>query len=224
VSSALILRDARKMQLPSEDIFDCLLAILIGGLIGGRLLFVMTNLQYYLRNPLRIFMFYEGGLAFQGALVMAVIFAVFVVRKKKLVFWEMSDLIAPYIALGQAIGRIGCFFNGCCYGRIVDGPFGVVFPGEMCKRFPMQLLMSLLLFLLFIFLLEKRKRKVFNGQIFCGYLILYGILRFFLDFFRGDELFMFGWIRLSQVIGAGIFGAGVIVYIFLLKNMNTMKD
>jgi phosphatidylglycerol:prolipoprotein diacylglycerol transferase len=230
LSTVLVLRDSEKFGVSRNDVFDCLIVILIGGLIGGRLLFVIINWGYYLRYPLRVFAFYEGGMAIQGALVTAVVSGVLVSRIKKIPFWKVADLIAPYAALGQSMGRIGCFLNGCCYGRIIESGIGVTFPKEAVMRVPTQIYSSLGLLAIFVILMALREKRPFDGYVFAMYLILYSVFRFFIDFLRGDNLvFVFG-MRLSQVLSAGLFLCGIVIYVvlwgaerrrFIWKNVNS---
>ncbi|MFH1395365.1 MAG: prolipoprotein diacylglyceryl transferase [Candidatus Omnitrophota bacterium] len=216
MSAFFLLRGANKYtEISKGTILDCLITLLISGLIGGRLLYVCINWEYYLRFPLRILMFHEGGLAFQGALIAAVFSGIIFCRVKKISFWKMSDLIVPYIVLGQAFGRIGCFFNGCCYGKIIQNGWRVMFPGEDVCRMPVQLYSSLVLFLICFLLLQLRRYRLFQGSIFALYLILYGIVRFFMDFLRGDNLVLVWGIKLSQVIGLGTFLIGLALFVLL---------
>jgi len=219
ISTILILRDARKAGISQNTIFDCLMTVLISGLIGGRLLYVVINWEYYLQYPARALMFYEGGLAFQGALLAAILSGIIVARIKKISFWKTADLIAPYIALGQAIGRIGCFLNGCCYGKIVSSGWKVQFPGETVTRMPVQIYLSIGLFLLFFVLLKFRQKQFFSGSVFAMYLIAYGMFRFLMDYLRGDELVVISGIRLSQMISMGTFLCGVLIFIVLKNKM-----
>lgn len=217
LSTILILRDSEKFGLPREGVFDALIAILAGGLIGGRLLFVIVNWEYFSRHLLRTVMLTEGGLAFQGALVGGLIGGMAVSRIKRIPFWKASDLIAPYIPLAQAIGRIGCFLNGCCYGRVTDGGIGVTFPGETVMRVPTQVYSSLFLLALFLFLIVARERRRFDGCVFVLYLVLYSAFRFFMDFFRGDDLTLMLGMTLSRVISIGMFVCGLTLFYFLKK-------
>ncbi|MBU0682991.1 MAG: prolipoprotein diacylglyceryl transferase [Candidatus Omnitrophota bacterium] len=217
VSAFFLLRSVDKCSdISRGTILDCFITLLISGLIGGRLLYVFINWEYYLRFPFRILMFHEGGLAFQGALITAVFSGIVFCGIKKISFWKMSDLIVPYIALGQAFGRIGCFLNGCCYGGIVQSGCRVTFPGEDVCRIPVQLYSSMILFLICMLLLKLRQKDFFQGVIFALYLVLYGAFRFFIDFLRGDNLVLICGIKLSQIIGAGTFLIGLLLF-FVLK-------
>ncbi len=217
VSAVLILRDSGKAGMSANGVFDFLLAVLIGGLIGGRLLYVLINWGDYYRHPLRAVMFWEGGMAFQGGLVMAIFSGVLVSRIRKLPFWKMSDLIAPYIALGQALGRIGCFLNGCCYGKAIESGIGVIFPGETVMRIPVQVYSSLALLAIFMVLIELRKKRPFDGYIFAMYMILYSIFRFAMDFLRGDNPAVFSGMKLSQIISIGMLLCGIVIYLVASK-------
>ena len=221
-----IFRDSAKAGLPRESVFDCLIAILLGGLAGGRLLFVIINWEYYSRHLVRSVMFFEGGLAFQGALAGAVLASLAVSRIKRLPFWGTSDLIAPYIPLGQAVGRIGCFLNGCCYGKAIECGVGVTFPGETVMRIPTQVYSSIFLLALFMFLIDIRKKKNFDGYVFVMYIILYAVFRFFMDFFRGDGLSPLFGFTLSQGISLGmaVFGAAMWVYLKAKSKKGKIKS
>jgi len=211
----LIRRDAERFGLAFDKILDCLIWILISGIVGGRLLYVLINWQYYVQYPLRILALRDGGMAFHGSLVLAVVAGVFISRFKGLPFWRTSDFLAPYIPLGHAIGRIGCFFNGCCYGKVIeDGP-GVTFPGELHMRIPVQLYSSLFLLLLYFLLSFLRGKKFFDGFIFCAYVIIYSIFRFFIEFFRGDTPPVLFGMTLPQIISAGMFMLGMAVWLIL---------
>ncbi|MDP8259210.1 MAG: prolipoprotein diacylglyceryl transferase, partial [Candidatus Aadella gelida] len=200
VSSLLILKDTRQQSLDTGKMMDCVGIILLSGILGGRLLFVGINWKEYVAEPLRIFMFHEGGLAFQGALVGAILGGIVAAKVKKMPFWKSADIIAPYIALGQAIGRIGCFFNGCCYGKVADTGIRIVFPHQAVARMPAQLYSSFMLFLVFVALLLVKKRKRFDGYVFSAYLVLYGSMRFIVDFFRADNPEIFFSLKLSQIL------------------------
>jgi len=217
LASMLVLRDSKRFGLPRDSIFDCLIAVLLGGIIGGRLLFVALNWDYFFRQPLKVFMLNEGGMAFHGALVVAVAAGALTARIKGLSFWKVSDLFAPYIALGHGIGRIGCFLNGCCYGRVLESGIGVVFPGEAVVRVPTQIYSSLFLIMLYIVLLFIRERGMFDGCVFSMYVILYSIFRFVIEFFRGDSQVLFLGLTLAQIISLAMLLCGIAMYRFLSR-------
>jgi len=217
VAAILILKEAKKIGLPSDAIFDCVIAALVGGLTGARLLFVVINWQDFAHSPLRALMFHEGGLAFQGGLVFGILSVLLVARIKGLSFWKVADLFAPYIALGQAVGRIGCFLNGCCYGRVITSGIGVTFPGETVVRIPAQIYSSLSLLGIFLALIALRARRRFDGFVLSMYLILYGVFRFFIAFTRADNPLFFSWLKLSQAISVATILAGIGLYLALRR-------
>jgi phosphatidylglycerol---prolipoprotein diacylglyceryl transferase len=219
----LIIREASRRGMEPSDILDIMMGILLGGLLGGRLLFVVINWRDYAGGPLwDVLNIAEGGLAFQGALAAGALSGAVLVRIKKLSFWRVSDLIAPYLALAQAIGRIGCFFNGCCYGKETAGCCGVTFPGEEVMRIPVQLYSSLGLMIIFLVLLRLREKTRFDGYIFCMYLMLYPVFRFLMDLLRGDDLAMVSVLTLSQVISIATLALGGFLYFVRAKDQKKL--
>ena len=137
VCAFLLKKDAAALNIPGDTLYDLVFWAVAGGLLGARIFFVTLNWDFFSGQPGEIFMIQNGGLAFQGGLLFGSAAAVIYLRLKKLPFWATTDLLAPYLALGQAIGRVGCFLNGCCYGR----PFnhGIFFPVHQDYLHPTQL-------------------------------------------------------------------------------------
>ena len=125
----------------------------------------------------------------------------------KLDAWNVFDLITPYVALAQSLGRIGCFLNGCCFGiEAPHGyPFGVIFPDSHIPRHPTQGYASLLLLSIFVILRAWQERRHFRGEIFLGYCVLYSSKRFALEFLRGDNAKAIAGLTISQAISAVVF-------------------
>ena len=211
----LVVRRAEKIGLERNSVLDLMLAVLIGGAIGGRLLFVILNWKDFMGEPLRMFMINEGGMAFHGSLIGGFIGGAVIVKLKKLPFWRTADLVSMYAPLGHAIGRIGCFLNGCCYGAVTDSRFGVIFPGDAARRIPAQLYSSFCLVLLFIALRLMAGEKHFAGFIFSMYIMLYSVYRFFIEFLRDDNPAIFLNLTLSQVISVALFGIGAVLFLAL---------
>ena len=189
----LAVRQARKEGIPPDKIVDLGFYILLSALIGSRLFYILINASHYLKNPLDIFKIWEGGLVFYGGLLLAVPTVLWYVKKNNLSVWNTADLFAPSLAIGHAIGRLGCFFSGCCYGKPAEGlPWAVTFtdPESLAiigvPLHPTQLYESLGEFINFFILIILRRYKSFNGQLFLTYIILYSVLRFIVEFFRGD--------------------------------------
>jgi len=186
-------RQARKEGIPADKIIDLGFYILLTAIIGSRLGFILINASYYIKNPLDIFKIWEGGLVFYGGVLLAVPTAVWYVKKNGLGIWRTADVFAPSIAIGHALGRLGCFFAGCCYGKTAESlPWAVTFTDPECLArigiplHPTQLYESAGEFINFLILITLRRYKSFNGQLFMTYLLLYSVLRFIVEFFRGD--------------------------------------
>jgi len=223
LGSLLILRDSKKAGISETAMLDCLLAILIGGIIGGRLLFVLINMGDYISDPARILMLHEGGLAFHGSLAGGLAAGAICAKLRGIPLLKGVDVVAPYIALGQAIGRVGCFMNGCCFGKVIDHGIGVTFPGEDVMRVPVQLYSSAALLVIFALLIAIRRGTRTRGAVFAWYLILYGIYRTMIEFLRGDNPAVFMGLDLAQLISVGMFAAGVVMW-GILKARGERRD
>ncbi len=220
----LAVRRSREEGIPLERVVDLLFCIVLSAIIGSRILFVLVNLEHYREYPLQIFNIWEGGLVFYGGLILAVAVSLGYLRWNRLPVWKVADLFSPAIALGLFFGRLGCFFAGCCYGKETSLPLGVVFidPNSLARLnvslHPTQIYEALGGLLLFLFLSWKTKRKVFNGEIFFLFLLLYSAIRFLIEFLRDDPRgFLFGGL-LSTSQGIGIFLALTSLFmLFYLK-------
>ena len=177
-----------------DTIVDLALPVVIGILIGARALFIIVEHKYYLQNPAEIIMVWKGGLVFYGGLMGGALAFIITARVKKLELWHLADTVDPGVALGHALGRLGCFFAGSCYGRPTDLPWAVIYsdPNSLARDIigvpvhPTQLYSAAFLVLLSGILLFIGSRSAFRGQVIASYGILYGIFRFFIEFLRGD--------------------------------------
>ncbi|MEW6157136.1 MAG: prolipoprotein diacylglyceryl transferase [Verrucomicrobiota bacterium] len=209
-----------------EAILDLTPWLIIGAVIGARLLYVITHWETdFAEKPLlAIFNLRGGGLVYYGGLIGASLAVIFYARRKKLPLWKVADIIAPSIALGHAFGRIGCLMNGCCYGRACELPWAIHFP-SMHETFgkgvhPTQIYEALLNFGLYLGLAWLYRRKQFDGQVFGVYMVAYALLRTFVESFRGDyRQYFLGFATPGQVISAVIFVAGLA----LLWNLRPAK-
>jgi phosphatidylglycerol---prolipoprotein diacylglyceryl transferase len=192
VSSRLGGRDG----LPRERLFDLGLWMLLGGLIGSKLLLMVAEPEYGRdwRNLLSVDFLRSGGVWY-GGFIGAFLTGMLLIRRYGLSFWKVMDAFAVGTAIGQAIGREGCFAAGCCWGRPTDAPWGVEF-GELAHQItgvptgvhlhPTQVYESVAALIIFLFLYWLHRRKRFDGQIITVYTILYGLTRFTIEFFRDD--------------------------------------
>jgi len=185
---------AERRGVGSEVVMDVALLSMFSSIIGARLLYVLVNWSYFVENPLESIMIQRGGLVLYGGVSLAIIVDIIYLKLRNGPVWEVADLAGPTILLGQAFGRLGCFFNGCCYGQPTPHGWGILFPlGSSAYYqypdiaiFPLQLVAVLANLLLFLFLWWYSSRRQFPGQIFALYGILYSTYRFFIEFLRGD--------------------------------------
>ncbi len=216
----LALKRAKKEDVPEDIVLDLSLYILIAGILGARLFEVVVNFSDYRDNLLSIFKIWQGGLTFYGGLILAIITAVLFIRKRKLNLWKMVDIFTPSLALGHAIGKLGCFGAGCCYGKPTNLPWRVTFTHPLSLAplgvpiHPTQLYSSIGNFVIFLLLLKLLKHKKFTGQIFASYIIMYSSFRFFVEFLRDDPrgFVMFGLLSISQFVGIILFITGIIMF------------
>jgi phosphatidylglycerol---prolipoprotein diacylglyceryl transferase len=197
---------APRENIPGERIADIVLWLMVGAILGARVVYVTTYWKdEFAGQPWwEIFMIQNGGLVYYGGLIGAVVAAFIYIRLKKLPLWKTADVLAPSIALGNFFGRIGCFLNGCCFGRPTHVPWAVQFPihsyawstqlqqgliGSSASTLPVhptELYDSLDNLLLYFLLAWLFRRKKFDGQIFSTYLIGYAVTRTIMECFRGD--------------------------------------
>ena len=204
----LISLEAKKEGYDQQQILDLTFYLLISAIIGSRIFYIVLNLKYYLRHPLEIVMIWRGGLVFYGGFIFAFATCFLYLRKHHLPFLKTCDLLVPGLAIGEAIGRIGCFFAGCCYGKPTDLPWAITFthPHSLAKLgvalHPTQLYSSLKALLIFFILISFRKYKKGEGQLIFLYITLYATGRLIIEHFRGDErgLLILESITITQAI------------------------
>ena len=203
VSSTLAVLQAKKEKIDPDIIFNFSFLVFISGIIGARILYVIENTAYYLSHPIEIVMLGLGGLSWFGGLMFGFFSGIIFLKKNKLSRYRILDLISPFVALAQAIGRDGCLLNGCCFGKV--SKFGIYFPVYKLILTPTQIYSSLALAFIFITLRFLQDRPHKEGEIFFAYLILYSTKRFFIEFWRADnEIILFG-LTLFQLMSIVIF-------------------
>lgn len=217
----LVLRRAVSIGIDPHHILDLALYVIISSILGARLLYVVMEWHYYMMHPFEIILVNKGGLAFHGGFILALIVGVLVVKGKGLPIGQIADIISLYLPLGQAIGRIGCFLNGCCYGKETSSIFGVRFPEHsfVANRFgvdafvhPTQIYSSVASLVIFIILGLRIKGKRFNGQILLEYMFLYGAARFIIEYFRADNPVVFYGLDIPQIISIFMIIIALILY------------
>jgi phosphatidylglycerol:prolipoprotein diacylglycerol transferase len=212
LAGLLFYLEAKRKKFSLETVLYVLLAALFGGLIGSRLgsaLFVYWG--YYSKNFLHILMPQIGGKTLVGGLIGGYLGVV--IAKRSLKFSRSTgDLFAPGLALGIAIGRIGCLFNGCCYGTASNLPWAVRFEGIL--RHPTQIYESVFCFFLFLYLWRIRTRIKREGDLFKIFLLLYAYFRFWIEFLRADKVGIISNLSIAQAVSGGVF---VILSVYFLK-------
>ncbi len=169
-----------------------------------------TTMCHPPRDCLAALKFWQGGLTFYGALLFAIPGAIWYCRRRRLDFLQVGDLAAPYLLIAQAIGRIGCFLEGCCYGAPTSGPLGVHFPGHALARHPTQLYESVIDLALAALLLGLfRPRSRGRGELFGWMLALYGAARATIELWRDDPRGGLGPLSTSQILAIPAIALGV---------------
>ncbi|MCX8093468.1 MAG: prolipoprotein diacylglyceryl transferase, partial [Candidatus Goldbacteria bacterium] len=221
---------ATKYGIKRDVIFDLGFIVIIWAIIGARILFVLLWFKDYIKDPIAILKVWEGGLVFYGGFIASFIAVIFWVRSKNLDFFILADIVAPFIALGHSIARIGCFFAGCCYGKASNCYnilCGVIFPslGDNITRYPVQLYESFANFLNFLILIIFFKKfKTKNGDVIFLYFLNYGIIRLVMEFFRGDpERGNILFLSTSTFISIFLITAGILWFIYF-RNKKIWKE
>ena len=223
-ATILAAKEAKRKNISPEKIYSLVTYIIIGAIIGSRVGYLLFNLNN-LTTFLDIFKFWEGGLSFHGGFVGGVLFGFFYIKKNNLNFWNIADICAPSIPLAQAIGRIGCFLRGCCYGIETALPWGINYLGEI--RHPTQLYSSLALLIIFIFLSKQKYKKSFNGALFLTYIMIYSTFRFLIEFIRTEPRILLG-LTGAQIVSIILFAISLFLFLkfrklFKTKNISKRK-
>lgn len=230
----LALRRARARGLDPTRIMDLGIWIIISALVGAKLLLLVVDWDHFSRNPRDLLSLAQSGGVFYGGLILAVIVALWFIRRHRLPMWTTTDVFAPGIALGHVIGRGGCFLAGCCYGRQTDVPWAVVFTDPFANAnvgtplnvplHPTQLYESgaELVILIGLLMLERRGRA-FPGRTFWSYMLVYALSRFVIEIYRGDPRgFLFdGALSTSQFISVLLIPVSVFMLWWLARRPST---
>ena len=191
-----IRRQAKEYNFNPEVVFDLGLYILVTGIAGARIFYVLFNWSFYKDNLLSVFEIWSGGLVLYGGILFSTVFVILYTRIKKLDLWRIADLIAPALFLGIAIGRVGCLSAGCCYGKPTDLIWGITFTNPQSlvapellgiKLHPTQIYESIFCFGLFLSAHIFNKDRKTAGKTFFISVMAYSIFRFLIEFLRGDN-------------------------------------
>ena len=191
--------------------------LMLSGIVGARIGYVISNLSVFMACPWTIFRIDQGGIIFYGGLIGGCMALMIFARVKKEKFWPLSDFVASALPLGHAIGRIGCFLNGCCYGTCCTLPWAVGNPNPdiQGERHPTQLYSSILNLIIYVVLLKFYSRRKREGRVLALYLMLYPLCRFFLEFLRGDERMRWYGFSVAQVLSLVFFIIGLALWFCL---------
>src|SRR3954468_6529006 len=219
---------AKARGLDSNRVLDLGIYIIISALIGAKLLLLVTDFRTFTSNPRELLTLARSGGVFYGGLILAVAVALIYIRRIGLPLWTTCDVFAPGIAIGHVVGRFGCLFAGCCFGKPTTMPWGITFtdtfaptnggpplgaplhPTQLCGAGGEALILVLLL-------TSERKGRYFPGRTFWLYMLLYAISRFIIEFFRGDERGAVGMFSTSQFISLVLTPLAIVMLVYLAR-------
>ena len=219
---------AQHRGLDSNRVLDLGIYIIISALLGAKLLLLITDFKSFTADPRELLTLARSGGVFYGGLIVAVIVALWYIRRVGLPLWTTCDVFAPGIALGHVIGRFGCLFAGCCYGKPTGKPWGITFTDPFAATnvgtplgvplHPTQLYEAGAEFLILLVLLfSERKGRPYPGRTFWLYMLLYAVSRFIIEFFRGDERGTVGMFSTSQFISIVLAPLAVAMLVYLSR-------
>ena len=222
---------ANTRGLDQTRVLDLGIYIIISALIGAKLLLLITDFRTFTADPRELLTLARSGGVFYGGLILAVSVALWYIRRIGLPLWTTCDVFAPGIALGHVIGRFGCLFAGCCFGKPTSMPWGITFRDTFAATnvgtplgvplHPTQIYEAgAELIILIILLLTEKKGRPFAGRTFWLYMLLYSISRFVIEFYRGDDRGNpIGMLSTSQLISVLLAPLAVVMLVYLSRAM-----
>src|SRR5215470_8594054 len=221
---------AKTRGLDANRVLDLGIYIIISALLGAKLLLLVTDYRTFAANPRELLTLARSGGVFYGGLILAVAVALFYIRRIGLPLWTTCDVFAPGIALGHVIGRFGCLFAGCCYGKPTTRPWGITFTDPYAASYvgtplgiplhPTQLYEAgAELIILIVLLVTERKGRPYPGRTFWLYMLLYAISRFIIEFYRGDDRGTVGMFSTSQFISIVLAPLAIVMLVYLSRVM-----
>jgi phosphatidylglycerol:prolipoprotein diacylglycerol transferase len=219
---------AKQRGLDANRVLDLGIYIIISALVGAKLLLLITDFKSFSADPRELLTLARSGGVFYGGLIVAVIVALWYIRRVGLPLWTTCDVFAPGIALGHVIGRFGCLFAGCCYGKPTTRPWGITFTDPFAAAnvgtplgvalHPTQLYEAgAELLILIVLLVTERKGRPFPGRTFWLYMLLYAISRFIIEFYRGDDRGTVGMFSTSQFISIVLAPLAIVMLVYLSR-------
>ncbi|MBI3890574.1 MAG: prolipoprotein diacylglyceryl transferase [Candidatus Wallbacteria bacterium] len=211
-----------KRGIDLQKVLNLEVVLILAGIGGSRLMFVILEWDWYRNHLLDIPLFWKGGLVYYGGFLVALVSCLAYCRIVGLPMLQCSDIAAPSVVVGQFFGRIGCLFGGCCYGAVTDLPWGMRFPAttnDNLKHHPTQIYEMALLAAIFAILhryYDKKDRSEGTVMVMYGY--LYGIARFTVEIWRGDDRggFFFGGFSIGQCVSVAVIVVALGAHAFLV--------
>ncbi len=232
----LSMRLAKQRHVDPEAVADLSIWLVLGAIPMARLYYVLFQWQNYSQHPEDIIKIWEGGIAIHGAIIGGSIAAIIFAKLKQISFWQLADLVAPSVALGQAIGRWGNFFNSEAFGSPTDLPWKLFIPRDrrpfeyvnfeyFHPTFLYESLWNLFVFggLMWLFISDTRYRRLKTGSLFLVYLIAYSIGRFGVEGLRTDSL-MLGSLKMAQAISLVGIAIGAFGLLWLYVRRRNLPD
>jgi len=217
---------AKKDGIDKETVLDFTLWVIIAAIVGARFLYVIGTWDQYQANIWEIFMVQRGGLVFLGGLLAAIVTLVYLSRRSRIPILRVLDVATPAATLGYAIGRLGCFLNGCCFGLPTKLPWGIQFPfGSLAHSYyphdhlhPTQLVSAASMFIAFAIVVWLYQKKKYDGYIFYWGLIMYSVYRFLIEFLRFSPIH---WLGLTPSQWLVVFAGGYAVWGLMHKRFKS---
>lgn len=212
----MCLRRGKRLGLNDDTIWGIYFCAMVGGIAGSRILYYIVEFPKILQD-ISILWNFRNGFVVYGGIIGGVLASYLYCRKKKAVFIHYFDLVMPALAFAQGIGRIGCLFAGCCYGRETDAWYGIVFhhsdqaPNGV-KLIPTQIISSVGDFAICGVLLYYASKKPQAGRVGALYMMLYGVGRFAVEFLRNDYRGSIGFLSTSQLISLVVIAGGAVLF------------
>ena len=219
---------ARSRGLDPNRVMDLGIWIIVSALVGAKLLLLIIEFDTYGKNPAELLSLVRSAGVFYGGLIAAVGVALWYLWRHRMPVWTVTDVFAPGIALGHVIGRFGCLFAGCCFGRSTGVPWAITFRSEYARDnvgtplgvplHPTQLYEAgAELLILAVLLLTERRGRPYPGRTFWLYMLLYGISRFVIEFYRGDPRGAIGMFSTSQFVSLVIVPLSLVMLFLLAR-------
>jgi phosphatidylglycerol:prolipoprotein diacylglycerol transferase len=219
---------ARARGLDANRIMDLGIWIIVSALVGAKVMLLVVERDKVSMEPAELLNLFRSAGVFYGGLIAAVVVALWYLRRHRMPMWAVTDVFAPGIALGHVVGRLGCLLAGCCFGRPTSVPWAITFNDPLAAQnagtplgiplHPTQLYEAgAELLILGVLLLLERRGRPFPGRTFWTYMLLYGISRFIVEFYRGDPRGVVGAFSTSQFVSLLIVPLSIVMLIALRR-------